>query len=159
MDKRRVMSEAGDIYIYYLGDCIIKSSQNSSACLRIFMYLYIWRAFSFHRSIIKTDSETGSEVCFGDSNSSVGSVSGGSNNNTNCNNADGLWAGGGVRGDVDGCEGGPIGGCVGKSGGGGSSSSELPSIVERNARIIKWLWNCRKANLQQTVLPPTPSST
>ncbi|XP_026806374.1 uncharacterized protein LOC113549324 [Rhopalosiphum maidis] len=113
-----------------------------------------------YKWVIKTDSETGSQVCFGGSNSSVGSVSGGSNNNNNAN-TDGPWAGGGVRGDADGCEpgtGGPIGGCVGKSGV-GSSSSELPSIVERNARIIKWLWNCRKANLQQTLLPPTPSST
>ncbi|XP_025197016.1 uncharacterized protein LOC112595849 [Melanaphis sacchari] len=112
-----------------------------------------------YKWIIKTDSETGSQVCFGDSNSSVGSVSGGSNNNNA--NTDGLWVGGGVRGDADGCEagtGGPIGGYAGKSGG-GSSSSELPSIVERNARIIKWLWNCRKANLQQTLLPSTPSST
>lgn len=97
-----------------------------------------------YKWIIKTDSETGSQVCFGDSNSSVGSVSGGSNNN----NTDGC----------DGATGRPVGGCVEKSGG-GSSSSELPSIVERNARIIKWLWNCRKANLQQTLLPPTPSST
>jgi len=117
--------------------------------------------FSFTRWIIKTDSETGSQVCFGDSNSSVGSVSGGSNNNNNNANADGLWVGDDVRKDTDGCEvgtGGPIGGCIGKFGG-GSSSSELPSIVERNARIIKWLWNCRKANSQQTLLPPTPSST
>lgn len=118
-------------------------------------------AFSFNRWIIKGDSETGSQVCFGDSNSSLGSVSGGGSNNNNNANADGLSVGGDVRKDTDGCEvgtGGPIGGCIGKSGG-GSSSSELPSIVERNARIIKWLWNCRKANLQQTLLPPTPSST
>jgi len=28
---------------------------------------------------------------------------------------------------------------------GGSKMGEQPSIVERNARIIKWLCNCRKA--------------
>lgn len=119
--------------------------------------------FSFNRWIIKNDSETGSQVCFGGSNSSVGSVSGGgSNNNINFNSDGILMGGGGARGDSDGCDGGgtsrPVGGCVGKSGI-GSSSSELPSIVERNARIIKWLWNCRKANSEQTLLPSTPSST
>lgn len=125
--------------------------------LKYIKYVIFVCAFSFNRWIIKTDSETGSQVCFSGSDSSVGSVSGGSNNNNiNCN-TDGHWLGSGVRGDGDGCDGG-TGRPVGKSGG-GSSSSELPSIVERNARIIKWLWNCRKANLQQTLLPSTPSST
>jgi len=80
----------------------------------------------------------------------LGSVSGGSGNGHG--NADGLCGGG--RGDgATGCGGAAT--CVGKSGV-GSSSSELPSIVERNARIIKWLWNCRKANSQQ--MPTTSSS-
>ncbi|XP_054275947.1 protein FAM110B-like [Macrosteles quadrilineatus] len=35
----------------------------------------------------------------------------------------------------------------GGSEGAAGSSGELPSIVERNARIIKWLCNCRKAQL------------
>lgn len=44
-------------------------------------------------------------------------------------------------------------GCVGGTGpgSGGSSNVQRPteqlSIVERNARIIKWLCNCRKAHL------------
>jgi hypothetical protein len=33
------------------------------------------------------------------------------------------------------------------TGPGGSKLGEQPSIVERNARIIKWLCNCRKAQL------------
>ncbi|XP_044742971.1 uncharacterized protein LOC123305345 [Chrysoperla carnea] len=50
---------------------------------------------------------------------------------------------------------GGVGGGVGVAGGAGNlgpsnnifRSTEQPSIVERNARIIKWLCNCRKAQL------------
>ena len=47
---------------------------------------------------------------------------------------------------------GPWGGVGGTGPGSGGSSnlqrpSEQLSIVERNARIIKWLCNCRKAHL------------
>lgn len=105
--------------------------------------------FFLTRLIMKNGSNGSSEVCFGDSNSSVGSVSGGSNGNNNNNNHNSHGHCG--SGGVDGCGG--MAACAGKSGG-GSSSSEHPSIVERNARIIKWLWNCRRAHLQQT-----PSST
>lgn len=109
--------------------------------------------FSLCRSIIKNDSEAGSQVCFGDADSSVGSVSGGGGSGNH--NADGRCAAAGGAG----CGGAAAVTCAGKSGGGGGSSSELPSIVERNARIIKWLWNCRKANLQQTPPPPPFSPT
>lgn len=95
------------------------------------------------------DSETGSQVCFGgsDDDSSVGSVSGGgSNNGGNANGGAANPEGPCGRGAAaDGCGGAAAGGKSGV----GSSASELPSIVERNARIIKWLWNCRKANAQQ----------
>jgi len=77
----------------------------------------------------------------------VGSVSGGGSNgggngvnvNGGSNNAEGVCVGGG------------------RKSGGSSSSVELPSIVERNARIIKWLWNCRKANNTPVTPPPIPS--
>ncbi|VVC24477.1 Centrosome-associated, FAM110, C-terminal domain [Cinara cedri] len=111
-----------------------------------------------YRSIVKNDSDEGSQVWFGDSNSSVGSVSGGSNNGyVNNNYSEGGPCGGvGGRGTCD-----VPATCGATKSGGGNPSTEqqLPSIVERNARIIKWLWNCRKANLQQQQTPPTPWST
>ncbi|XP_050543969.1 uncharacterized protein LOC126907018 [Daktulosphaira vitifoliae] len=83
-----------------------------------------------YNSIIKyVDPDNDSDTCFqGGSNisSSVGSVSGGSNNNNNYGGNE-------------------------KSNGGSLHHVESTSIVERNARIIKWLCNCRKANQQQPV--------
>lgn len=40
---------------------------------------------------------------------------------------------------------------TGGSDGATNTVTELPSIVERNARIIKWLCNCRKAQLPTAV--------
>ncbi|XP_050420776.1 uncharacterized protein LOC126833465 [Adelges cooleyi] len=85
-----------------------------------------------YNSIMKrVECDAGSETCLSNGSSSLGSVSGGSNNNNNPH------------------------GCLPNDkthGGTGSPHSESPSIVERNARIIKWLCNCRKVNQQQPAM-------